>query len=272
MAWVTNHFFEVDIENLLLTINAENYAHNAAIVFLVVFSFFTALQLLSPHHANILGDFKNWRVNLLLSLTNTLILSSLSGRWLLPRMQEVTNFNASTVINLLLIVLGLDFVSYLWHRANHKFHFLWRFHEVHHSDRNFDTSTAVRFHLGELLISFCIRWAVVTIAQIPIEGLFVYEIFFQFFNIFSHGNIKLPRRLENLLGLIFITPAIHRKHHSVLKADLDTNFGTIFSFWDRLGRTFKHGQSSEVYPLGLPGQKSDWRLVEMFVKPFTSIN
>jgi sterol desaturase/sphingolipid hydroxylase (fatty acid hydroxylase superfamily) len=271
------------IIEFLVSLDASNYQRAAFYVFVSNFILFTALQWVSPHHKNVGQDLRNARGNLLLSAMNSLVMSSLTATILLPRVVELLSTSTATQlavsssikptdwVQIVATVFALDFFSYLWHRANHQVPFLWRFHQVHHSDQNFDTSTAVRFHLGELLMSFVLRATLVVSAGFPLEGLFVYEVLFQFFNIFSHGNISLSERFENLIGRIFITPALHRKHHSALKIDLDTNFGTIFSFWDRLWATYRHGQSTEVYNVGLPEQKATWTLVDMWLAPFKRI-
>jgi sterol desaturase/sphingolipid hydroxylase (fatty acid hydroxylase superfamily) len=169
---------------------------------------------------------------------------------------------------IVLTVLILDFTTYIWHRANHTLRFLWRFHRVHHSDMNFDTSTALRFHIGEILISFGFRYLVVFLFRLPLLGLVAFELLFSFFNFFEHGNLKLPIQLELVLEKIFITPGLHRKHHSQNLIELNSNYGTIFSFWDRLARTRLSATSQENFKVGLPNQKSLWTLTKIILNPF----
>ncbi|MFQ5504867.1 MAG: sterol desaturase family protein [Planctomycetota bacterium] len=127
-------------------------------------------------------------------------------------------------------VLGMDLVSYRWHRANHRVPFLWRFHQAHHSDPDYTVTTALRFHPGELLLALPLRLLAVALLGLPIAGGIVFEMIFAFANFCEHGNIDLPLKVEGALGRVFITPALHRRHHRREAQLLDTNYGTIFSF------------------------------------------
>ena len=153
-------------------------------------------------------------------------------------------------------VLGLDLVSYAWHRANHVIPFLWRFHRAHHSDRTFTVTTALRFHPGELLMALPLRLFAIIALGVPIVGVISFELVFAFANLFEHGDIDLPRPLERALGRIFITPALHRRHHGQQRSLRDSNYGTIFSFWDRLFGSFGASDSDAQVSIGLPGLQS----------------
>ena len=136
---------------------------------------------------------------------------------------------------LALDLLLLDFLIYWWHRANHQWHFLWRFHLVHHLDRTLDSTSALRFHFGEVLIS-----AARARRRHPAAGLsascsiVAFETLLLVATIFHHSNLRLPRRLEAALARLVITPSIHWVHHHRRQIDTDSNYGTVFSFWDRL--------------------------------------
>lgn len=271
-------------------ITAAQYQPLLAKSFLIFFTVFTGLQFIFPHHADVRADIKNWRVNLVLALMNSLIMSMLVAKLFLPNVASVFELysNGTTgqldhnlglqapgalldwpvLLRITSTVLALDILSYLLHRLYHVVPFFWRFHAVHHSDENFDTSTAVRFHIGELLLSFFVRLLVVMVLNLPLEGLLVYEMLFQCFNIFTHGNIKLPLAFERLLGVFFITPGLHRKHHSVVKAHYNSNYGTIFSFWDRLGRSYQAGSSQEVFIVGLSPERHKDSLLKLLIWPF----
>ena len=108
----------------------------------------------------------------------------------------------------------LDLVAYMWHRANHTWTLLWRFHAVHHSDIYFDASTAFRFHPGELLISLGVRLVAVTVTGLPILGLIAFEVLYGFSNVFVHSDIRMTSRHERRLGWVIVTPSLHRMHHS----------------------------------------------------------
>jgi sterol desaturase/sphingolipid hydroxylase (fatty acid hydroxylase superfamily) len=150
-------------------------------------------------------------------------------------------------------VVGIDAIAYLWHRANHAAPLLWRFHRAHHSDPTFTATTALRFHPGELLLALPLRLLTVAALGVPIVGVIVFEVVFAFSNFLEHGNIQLGPRLEQTLALVFVTPAIHRWHHGRGRSQLDSNYATIFSFWDRLFGTFVDARSEVRVDTGLPG-------------------
>ena len=148
-------------------------------------------------------------------------------------------------------VLGLDLVSYLWHRANHGVPALWRFHRVHHSDATFTVSTGLRFHPGELLLSLPVRLLAVVLLGAPAAAVLVFEAVFAFANLVEHGDIDLPRGLERAVDRLLVTPALHRFHHSRLPAERDHNFGTILIVWDRLLATHRPSRSGARVDVGL---------------------
>ena len=150
-------------------------------------------------------------------------------------------------------VLGMDLVSYFWHRANHRVPLLWRFHQAHHSDPSYTVTTALRFHPGELLLALPLRLLAVAVLGVPIIGVIVFEVVFAFANFCVHGDIDLPLTVERILGSVFITPALHRRHHGRESRLLDTNYGTIFSFWDRLLGSYGENRSDVRVDTGLPG-------------------
>jgi sterol desaturase/sphingolipid hydroxylase (fatty acid hydroxylase superfamily) len=130
---------------------------------------------------------------------------------------------------------------------------LWQFHQVHHSDTTFTVSTGVRFHAGELLLSLPVRLAAVVALGAPAEGVLLFELLFTVANLVEHGDISMPARLEHRLGQVLVTPALHRRHHSKEVTELNTNFGTIFSLWDRWFGTFLASGSDAAVQTGLPG-------------------
>jgi sterol desaturase/sphingolipid hydroxylase (fatty acid hydroxylase superfamily) len=151
-------------------------------------------------------------------------------------------------------VLCLDLLSYGWHRANHRLAFLWRFHRVHHLDHTPNCTTALRFHPGELLLSLPVRLGAVVLLGAPIEGVLLFEILFSWANVLEHGNFDVPPRLERKLARLFVTPALHRLHHSRRADELDRNFGTTLSVWDRVANTYRPSTSAERFVAGIPGR------------------
>lgn len=165
-------------------------------------------------------------------------------------------FAAPALVAFPATLLVLDLVSYGWHRANHAVPFLWRWHQVHHSDPSFTVSTALRFHPGELLLSLPLRIAAVVVLGAPATAVVLFEVAFTFSNSVEHGDIDLPPGLERVMSRFFVTPALHRWHHVASVPDRDSNYGTVFSFWDRLFRTLVLRDSSTRVRTGLPGVSS----------------
>ena len=214
------------------------------------------LQRLSPH-SNAAGSL---RVNGGIWLVNALVTGTLCGAcvcaaalWAGTKSVGLFHWIATPAwIALPVSVLFLDLVSYTWHRANHVVPFLWRWHQVHHSDSSFTVSTSLRFHPGELVLSLPLRLLAVVLLGVPVVAVVVFEVMFTLANSVEHGDIDLPRRFERAMGRVFVTPALHRWHHTVSPRDRDTNYGTIFSVWDRWLGTFAPSDSTTVVRTGLP--------------------
>lgn len=169
--------------------------------------------------------------------------------------------------------LLLDYGNYLWHLLNHKWNFLWRFHNVHHIDLDLDVTTAVRFHFGEILLSVIFRGGAILLIGPPYLLVLVYEIIFEGANLFHHSNWKLPFKTEKALSLMIVTPRMHGVHHSIVKRETDSNYSIIFNFWDRIHRTIRLNIPQHQINIGVPsyrdpGEQNFWKLLLMpFKKP-----
>lgn len=229
------------------------------------------LQRLRPH-ARLRGS---WQTNCGLWAVNLVVLGAVCGacvctaaRWAEAR--GVGLFSVVAAPRWLAIavsVLALDFVSYCWHRANHLIPALWRFHRVHHSDVAFTVSTGTRFHPGELVLSLPLRLAAVVLLGAPPEGVLIFELVFNVANLVEHGDTNLPATVERRLAWVFITPALHRFHHSRQWADLNTNFGTIFALWDRLFSTHRGSSSRTEVQTGIPGLTEETGFLDALLLP-----
>ncbi len=152
----------------------------------------------------------------------------------------------------LLVYVLFDIWMYFWHMANHRFGFLWRFHRAHHSDIEMDTTTALRFHPGELILSTLFRLPVVILLGMNIAQLVFYETLLNMSTLFHHSNLAVPEKWDSMLRMIVVTPNMHRVHHSVERFETDSNFTSLLSFWDRLNRTFRTRQDTHTITIGLP--------------------
>jgi len=133
----------------------------------------------------------------------------------------------------------LDFGEYVYHLIMHKVKRLWMFHIVHHSDQNVDVSTTLREHPGEnfIRLSFTLLW--VFISGTAFWILMLRQIIQVFTTLFAHMNYRLPNKIDNVIGLVFITPNLHQVHHHYKQPYTDCNYGDVLSIWDRIFGTFK---------------------------------
>lgn len=150
-----------------------------------------------------------------------------------------------------LALLLLDAWLYLWHRANHAVPLLWRFHRVHHSDPALDVTTALRFHAGEIALSSLLRLAVIPLFGLTLAQVLLYETLLLPVIAFHHSNVALPERADRLLRAVLVSPAMHRVHHSEWQPETNSNFSSIFSWWDRLAATYRQRDESRPLRFGL---------------------
>jgi sterol desaturase/sphingolipid hydroxylase (fatty acid hydroxylase superfamily) len=167
-------------------------------------------------------------------------------------------------------VLLYDYAYYWWHQLMHLGAFFWRFHNVHHTDLDMDVSTASRFHFGEVLISIPFRVAVVGLFGLGIPTLVVYEVIFSVANQFHHSNWRLPLGLERLLVRVFVTPRMHGTHHSIVQRETNSNWGTVFSWWDRLHGTLRIDVPQDAITIGVPAYRDEGELTfgKLLALPF----
>ena len=136
-------------------------------------------------------------------------------------------------------LLLLDLVgAWLAHWTEHRIPVLWRFHLIHHTDQNVDTTTANRHHPGESVIRFAFTTAATVLLGAPMWLVFLYQSLSAMLSQFNHANIRMPRWLDRALRTVIVTPDMHRVHHHYRMPYTDTNFGNIFSIWDRLFGTY----------------------------------
>ena len=154
----------------------------------------------------------------------------------------------------------LDFFDYLWHRGNHRWRFLWRFHKGHHADTGMDVGTALRFHPGELFLSGGAKalWVLVW-GPTPVAW-FLFELLVSLCAQFHHSNIDFPDPVERWLSRFIVTPRFHAAHHAVERRFGDANFSTILSCWDPLFRSYADPGSRSApawagMGLGLPQER-----------------
>lgn len=167
---------------------------------------------------------------------------------------------APRLLEMALSIVLLDWTFYYWHLGLHKIPFLWRFHNVHHVDLDLDSSTAFRFHFGELAIPTFYRSVQIFVFGISPLNLAIFELLITTFAQFHHSNIRLPLALERVLSKVLIMPRTHGIHHSTVQDETDSNYGTIFSFWDFLHRTLKNSIPQSRITIGVPAYQNPQEL------------
>ncbi len=166
-------------------------------------------------------------------------------------------------------ILLLDLWTYAWHRINHEIPFFWRFHSVHHSDNKMDVTTASRFHLGEIFFSSLFRIPLIAVLGVLLWELVLYEIVMFAVVQFHHANVGLPEKYDRILRAVIVTPNMHRVHHSRWQPETDSNYSSLFSFWDRAAQTFRLNPEPETIRLGLDrfDNEEDQTVKGMFKTP-----
>lgn len=150
-------------------------------------------------------------------------------------------------------VLLLDYTLYWWHFLTHRVPVLWRFHQVHHLDREMDATTALRFHFGEITISLAFRaLQILVIGPTPLT-VAVWQVFLFFCILFHHSNVRLPVAFERVLARVVVTPRMHGIHHSVVAREVNSNWSSGLTIWDWLHSTLRTQPSQEELTLGVAG-------------------
>ena len=173
-----------------------------------------------------------------------------------------------TAAGVIVGVLLLDVAIYWQHRILHVVPFLWRLHRVHHADTGFDVTTGLRFHPLEIVLSMGIKLALIAALGIPALAVLVFELALSAGSLFTHANIALPPRFDHALRWVFVTPDMHRIHHSVHREETNSNFGFHLSVWDRIFRSYREKAREEqaTMSIGLhefrdPREQTLWALL-----------
>jgi sterol desaturase/sphingolipid hydroxylase (fatty acid hydroxylase superfamily) len=179
----------------------------------------------------------SYQTNLSLFAFNSIVITVFSVSTLLAIAERYSgngllSLVSSPLVKVLLSLLAIDLMLYLWHQACHRLEFLWLFHRVHHSDPYLNVSTAFRLHFVEIFATTCLK--VLLIVTLGIDKMLVLtiETLILLCTMFHHTNISF--KYERFLGCLMIVPLLHRLHHSSERSEYDHNYGTVFSFWDRL--------------------------------------
>ncbi len=247
------------------------------LVFLCVFLSVGLLEYFFPRITTTNSKWARWYSNIGISALNTILL-----KILLPwsavefaRLMEQNQLGVlpvateNSIVNVLVTIVLLDFIVYLQHYILHYFPLLWRLHRVHHADTQFDQTTGLRFHPLEMLFSMAIKFSAIFLFGLPAMGVLIFEILLNGFSLFSHGNFRIPIRVDRILRWLIVTPEMHRIHHSSRPEETNSNYGFQLSLWDRLFGTYRSTASAEI-TIGLEyfREKKFSHLSWMLVNPF----
>jgi sterol desaturase/sphingolipid hydroxylase (fatty acid hydroxylase superfamily) len=178
----------------------------------------------------------------------------------LPKWLEVT-----------LAVILMDYTLYVWHVLTHRLPFLWRFHVAHHVDLDLDTSTALRFHAGELCLATSWRAGQIVVVGVSPLSLSVWQTLTLLSVIFHHSNVRLPFEVECKLNRLVVTPRMHGIHHSIVKEETNSNWSSGLTVWDWLHGTLRLNVPQDAITIGVPAYREpeEVGLVEVLEMPFT---
>ncbi|MBW1705659.1 MAG: sterol desaturase family protein [Deltaproteobacteria bacterium] len=249
------------------------------LLFWGVLLFFLSLELLVPYRPGSVSKVKRWINNLALTLFNSILLNLIfsaaivfTATYVQTHKMGVLNMVAAPMwLKILVTIAFMDFMLYVWHLLNHEMPLLWRFHRVHHSDLNMDVSSATRFHIGELAISAVIKISLIFFLGASPMGVLIFESVLVLCAQFHHSSLKVPKSFETLWWILFVPPSMHRIHHSVKIKERNSNYGTIFSLWDRILGTLITNVDQNEIRIGVGAyQKPDkLNFHQLLVMPFT---
>ncbi len=171
-----------------------------------------------------------------------------------------------------LSIVALDFTIWAQHILFHRAPWLWRLHRMHHADLDYDVTTALRFHPGEIVLSVLIKMAAVLALGAPAASVVIFEIVLNALAMFNHANAGLPPRIEPLVRALFVTPDMHRVHHSDIPSETHSNFGFNLSIWDRLSGLYREapakGQIGMTIGLPIFRDRRELRIDRLLTQPW----
>lgn len=250
-------------------------------LFIVLFALLLWLQVRRPLRATCFPLFRRMRRNLIFSIPGFMVVRLAMipvplavSAWCMDAGFGIFNWFAVPLwLSGVLTCLCMDWAYYWWHRLNHVVPFFWRFHHVHHTDLELDVTTAARFHAVEILLTVPFRVLVVALLGAPVQALLVYELCFEAATLFHHSNWRLPLGLERSLNKVIVTPRMHGVHHSIVKRETDSNWSTVFCWWDILHRTMRRDVPQREITIGMPAYRDEHELTlgQLFLLPFRSV-
>ncbi len=221
-------------------------------------------------------------LNLLFTTTTAVI--GFGFAFLLLKSTEIVNqfnigiihvFDLPLILEVFICLLILDLVgAYLVHLIEHKVPWMWKFHLVHHSDTHVDVTTGLRHHPGETVFRIFFTILGIYVSGASIGVVMLYQSLSVLFAHITHANINLPKKIENYISFVFVTPNMHKVHHHFQLPLTDTNYGNIFSLWDRVFGTFSYVKDSKSIVYGIDtyiDDKKSHSFLDLLAIPFKKL-
>lgn len=251
--------------------------------FVSIFAVMALWEIVSPRRSLSVSKGVRWLNNLGLVVVNTLVVRLLFPAAAVGTAVWAESHNIGLVHWLdigsawwvvLASVVLLDFFIWYQHLLFHKVPLLWRLHRVHHADLDFDLTTGLRFHPIEVLLSMCIKAGLILLFGFPAVAVLLFEVILNGCAMITHSNIRLPKRLDTIIRTLFVTPDMHRVHHSWRIEEANSNYGFNLAIWDKLFGTYtedsKDGQLGITFGITRTPNKAAVPLQKLLTLPFRS--
>jgi len=233
-----------EIQNIII----DNEVSIRLFFFFGIFVIMAILESIFTKRELLLSKNKRWLNNISLVFLNTIIIRILFptatiGISIYAHNNGIGLFNIlelTITSTIMLSVILMDLIIYWQHRLFHTINFFWKFHQVHHSDMDYDVTTGFRFHPIEIIFSMIIKFIFIFILGVPVIAIICFEVLLSAFAIFNHSNIHIPKKIDTFLRFFIVTPDMHRIHHSIYNKELNSNYGFNISLWDRLFKSYIH--------------------------------
>jgi sterol desaturase/sphingolipid hydroxylase (fatty acid hydroxylase superfamily) len=216
------------------------------VVALGIFGIMVSWEAIEPRRVQQVSRKQRWPVNLGLALFNMILMRFTVGSLAYMSAVMAADYQYGLLnlwqvpsgLAIIATLLLLDFAIYCQHIIMHKWPLLWRLHKIHHTDLEFDATTAVRFHPLEIVISMLYKGVCIVLIGGNPAAIIVFEIILNGAATFNHSNVRIPEKVDKILRWLIITPDMHRIHHSSEPTETDSNYGFSVSWWDRLCKTY----------------------------------
>ena len=216
-------------------------------VFLIFLIGMSALEALVPRKSRVAPRAERWLTNIGFAVIDTIALRILvpiaavgTAIWAQENSFGILHLvDLPLAVKIITAILVLDLALYWQHVATHKIPLFWRFHKVHHADRDLDASSGVRFHPVEICVSMIFKMFIVAIIGAPLIAVIIFEIILNACALFNHANVRLPIWMDRMLRIFIVTPDYHRVHHSIIETETNSNYGFSLTLWDHLFKSYQ---------------------------------